>query len=215
MKLSTSKKILLLGLILLIIAGVIVIALKGLNVSLMFKDHETVNLYIGKEIDYNEFKNLCKEIFGDKKVVLRRVELFGDSISINVSSITDEEKENLANKINEKYVDEDGDKYTAENITVRSVPKVRIRDIIRPYVKPVLISAVLILAYMLIKFRKMKAYELLGKIALILIVSEIALISFIAIVRIPVTSIVINLMFVMAVIELVVYNIKLEKTYNQ
>ena len=50
MKLSGSKKILLLGIILLIIAGIVVVALKGVKVSLTLQQHETVKVYIGKKV---------------------------------------------------------------------------------------------------------------------------------------------------------------------
>ena len=208
---KTSKKIILLGLILLIIAGVVVIALKGLNVSLMFKQHESINLLIGKEIDYIEFSNMCKEVFGNKKFIIRKIELFDDSVSINVDSITDEEKENLVNKINERYVSEGEDEYTVDNINITTIPNIRLRDIISIYIKPVLISAVMILAYMIIRYRKNKPLETIGKILLELVLTEVAILSLIAIVRIPFSSVVISIMFVIAVIELIAYNLKLEK----
>lgn len=211
MKLDNIKKILLLGLILLIIAGIVVIALKGLNVSLLLREHESVELFIGKDIDIDEFKGLCKEIFGNKKFIVRRLELFGDSVNIISDSITNEELENLVNKINEKYTQE----YTTDTIKVTSIPNIRLRDIIRVYIKPVLISAVLILAYMLIRFRKMKAIKLIGKVLLIIVLTEAAVLSIIAITRIPVSATIINLMFAIALIELVIYHYKTEKNYKK
>ena len=49
MKLSGMKKIVLLGLILIIVAGAVVVALKGFNVSLIYEQHETIKLVIGKK----------------------------------------------------------------------------------------------------------------------------------------------------------------------
>ena len=63
MKLSGSKKILLLGIILLIIAGIVVVALKGVKVSLILQQHEEINVYIGKPTDINDVKSICKEVF--------------------------------------------------------------------------------------------------------------------------------------------------------
>ena len=208
---KTSKKILLLGLILLIVAGVVVIALKGLNVSLLFRQHETINLYIGKEIDYKEFSDMCKEIFGNKKVEIRKVELFSDSISINVDTFTDEEKENLVKKLNEKYVAEGETEYTVDNIKVITIPNIRLRDVVSPYIKPVLISGALIIIYMLIRFRKNEPLKILGKLVLELVLTEIAILSLIAITRIPVYSLTISMMFIIAVIELTIFNYRLEK----
>lgn len=208
---NTNKKIILLGLILLIIAGVVVIALKGLNVSLMFRNHESINIYIDKEVDFNEFKDLCKEVFGNKKYVLKKLELFGEAVNLSKESFTDEEKETLINKINEKYEKE----YTVNDLTINEIPNIRIRDIIRPYVKPITISAVLIIAYMLIRYRKTSVFEIIGKLLLLIVLTEVTVLSLIAILRIPVSSVVINLMLSLAVIELVVYNYRKEKLYNK
>ncbi len=201
MKLDGNKKIILLGLILLIIAGIVVVALKGFNVSLILQQHESVNLVIGKEIDLKDIKSICNEVFGNKKVVLRNVELFNDSVNINVESITNEEKEELVTKINEKY----GTEITVEGLTVNSNSNVRIRDLIKPYFKPVILSIVLIIVYLIIRFRKENTLNVLGTIAGIIVLTEAALASIIAIVRIPLSPIMINLMTVVAIIELLVY----------
>lgn len=205
-----NKKIVLLGLILLIIAGIIVVALKGFNVSLMLEQHESLNIMVGKEIDINEIKNMCNEVFKDKKVVVRSIDLFNDSVNISVQAITDEEKSELINKINEKY----GTELVADNVNVNTIANVRIRDLVRPYVKPIVISVVVIIAYLIILFRKMSAFKLLGKIALIILLTEATLASIIAIVRIPMSPVIVNLMTVVAVFELLVYINRTLKKYE-
>jgi len=214
MKVSLSKKILILGLILLIIAGVVVIALKGLNVDLLTARHESINLRIGEEVNLNEFRKICKDVFGNKKIVVRKLELFGESVNICVESITDEEKEALANKLNEVYLSdetEESNKYTADTISVNTIPNIRIRDIINPYIRPIIIVGVIVVGYMLIRFRKTNSIKIIGKLVLELVLTEAALLSIIAITRIPVSSIAINCMFAFGIIELLIYNIKLEK----
>ena len=44
------KKILLLGIVLLIVAGIVVVALKGFKVSLILQKHESISLIVGKEV---------------------------------------------------------------------------------------------------------------------------------------------------------------------
>lgn len=208
---SGSKKIILLGLILLIIAGAVVVALKGFNVSLILEQHEAINIVIGKEVNIVDIKNICKEVFKDKKVIVRTVDLFNDSVNISLQTITDEEKSELVNKINEKY----GTEINAEELTVSTISNVRIRDLVRPYIKPIIISVVIIVAYLIILFRKMKAFEVLGKIFLIILLTEATVASIIAIIRIPMSPVIVNLMAVIAVIELVVYISKTLKKYNK
>ena len=60
----------------------------------------------------------------------------------------------------------------------------------------------------------MKTVQVLGKLFGIIILTEAVIASVIAITRIPVSSIVVNLMTVIAVIELLVYINKTEKEYK-
>lgn len=207
MKLSGSKKILLLGIILLIIAGVVVVALKGVKVSLTLQQHETVKIYVGKKVELKEFKKICKEVFENETINVRENEYFSESFCINIETITDEEKAKLVEKVNEKF---DTD-LTVESLSVNTVSNIRIRDIVKPYVKPVIISTVLIIAYMIIRFRKMSAVKLLAKIFGIIVLTEAVIFSLIAIIRVPLSPIIINLMAVIAVIELIIYINKVEK----
>lgn len=210
MKLSGTKKILLLGLILIIIAGIVVVTLKGVNVSLLYEQHETVNLVIGKEVNINDIKNICKEVFNDKEVIVRKVELFDDAININVESMTDEEKQNLVDKVNEKYETQ----FTVDSINVKVIPKVRIRDTVRPYIVPLVIATIAIVAYMVIRFRKIKIIKLLGKIVAIILLTEAIVTSIVTIARIPVTPVLINVMFAVAILELVLYVDCTERNYK-
>ena len=199
MKLSGNKKIVLLGVILLIIAGIVVVALKGINVSLVFQQHESISLLIGKQININEIQEICNEVFKNKKVVLKKVELFDDSVSIIAQSITDEEKSNLIQKVNEKYSTE----FKVEDITIEKISNVRVIDMVRPYILPIIISTVLIIIYMIIIFKNQKFVKIIGKIFEIILLTELALASIIAISRIPLLPIMVNLMFVIAIIELI------------
>jgi len=206
MKLSGSKKIILLGLVLLILAGIVVVALKGINVSLTLRQHESMSIYIAKEIEFNDVKNICKEVFGNKEILIRKVELFNNSVNVIAESITDEEKNIFVEKINEKYQTE----FTVEDLDINTNSNIRVRDLVRPYIKPVTISAALIMVYMIIRFRKMNAVKLLAKIFGIILITEAVIASFIAIFRIPLSSLMINLMTVIAIIELIIYIYKIE-----
>ena len=209
MKLSGSKIIILLVIILLIIAGIVVVDLKGVKVSLILQQHEEINVYIGKPTDIKDIKDMkdiCKDVFKDKRFVVRNLDIFTDAYSINVESVINEEKDELIKKVNEKF----GVNITTEDISEKTVSNIRIRDIVKPYIKPVLISAVLMAVYVVIRFRKENAFKLLGKILGIIILTEAVIFSVIAVLRIPLSAMMINLMLVIAVIELCIYINKLE-----
>ena len=206
MKLSGSKKIILLGIILLIIAGIVVVALKGVKVSLVLQQHEEINIYVGKPTELKDMKSICKEVLGDKRFVVISIDTFNDAYSINAETFTNEEKQALLSKVNEKFeVD-----LTEEDISEKTLSNIRVRDIIKPYIKPVIISVLLMVVYMIIRFRKENAFKLLGKIFGIVVLTEAVIFSIIAIARIPLSATMINLMSVIAVVELCIYINKLE-----
>lgn len=206
MNLSSNKKIIILGLSLLILAGIIVVALKGMNVDLMLAQHKSIDIIIGKEFDIKEVEGICKEVFQSKEVVLKKVEAFGDTVSINAVTIADEEKANLVTKINEKY----GTDLKAEEIDVKSNSNIRVRDLIRPYIIPAVISFVLIYAYIAIRFRKLNPLKTLLKITGIILITEAVIASVVAISRIAITPIIINIMFVVGIAEIIIFMYKKE-----
>ena len=199
------KKISILGLCLLILAGIVVVLFRGFNVNFLLEQHEVIEFVIGKDFELTDVYNICKEVFGNKKVVLRKIEVFNDSVSINVSSITNEEKENLIYKLNEKY----GTTKDVADVEVKTIAKVRIRDWIKPYIKPIVVSAVIILAYIAIIFREYNLVKLIAKIVGIIIVTIFTLLSVCAICRVPMSPIYIMGLTAVSLVELIIYIAKL------
>ena len=100
---KTNKKIAILALVLLVLAGMVVVIFKGFNVSLMYRQHESLDIVIGTKFEIKDVKEICNKVFKDKKYVLRTIEVFSDAVNINVESITDEEKQDLVSEFNNKY----------------------------------------------------------------------------------------------------------------
>lgn len=199
------KKISILGLSLLILAGIVVVLFRGFNVNFLLEKHEVIEFTIGKDFELSDVYDICKDVFGNKKVVLRKIEVFNDSVSINVNSITNEEKENLVNKLNEKY----GTEKEVSNVEVKTVANVRIRDWVKPYIKPISVSAIIILAYIAIIFRKENILEVFGKIIGTVSLTILAILSVFAIFRVPMSPIYIMLLTAIALTELIIYISKL------
>ena len=195
------KKISILGLCLLILAGIVVVLFRGFNVNFLLEQHEVVEFVIGKDFDLADVEAICKEVFGNKKVVLRKIEVFNDSVGINVSSITNEEKENLINKLNEKF----GTTKDVADVEVKTVAKVRIRDWVKPYIKPIAVSAFIILAYIGVRFREENLVKLLLKIIAIMVLTTLAILSVCAILRVPMSPIYIMGLTAGALVELIIY----------
>ena len=103
-KIKKNKKTIIIALlILIVIAGVILTLTVGLNFDLRYQDTKKIELYIGKTFEYNDIKNIVNEVMPGQDNIIQKVEVFEDSVSIIAKDITDEQKTNIINKVNEKY----------------------------------------------------------------------------------------------------------------
>ena len=66
-----NKKILMYALIVFILAGMIVILLKGFNVDLMIRNHDSIEYVIGRDFELKDIKQITKEQMNGKKVKIR------------------------------------------------------------------------------------------------------------------------------------------------
>ena len=199
MKLKEQNKIILLGIILLIIAGVVVVLLRGFNVSLNYQQHQSATVMVGKDLNLNDIKQIVKEALGNKKFDVRLVEYFNDSFKVNAESITNEEVATIVNKVNEKY----GTPISAESVEVSTISNIRIRDIVKPYIKPLLITALILCAYIAIRFRNANFVKMILKMIGSIIVVEALILSVIAISRLPITPVIINVLLAVAILDVV------------
>lgn len=204
---ETWKKVLYLGLTLLIIAGILVVLLRGFNVDLMLEQHDEITYQLDSEYSLKDIKSICKEVFGKKCVYVKEVELFGDAIQINVEAVTDEEKSSLVEKMNEKFETTK----TVDDLEITTVSNVRIRDWVTPYVKPVCITIIILIAYMAIRFKKINPLKLIGNLIFKIAITMLALLSFVAIVRLPLMPCYITILIGIALVETVMFLAASEK----
>ena len=101
-KLTKKTKAIFLILAVVIIAGIMVVATTGFNVELKMKQNNRVELYLEKDFEISDIKEITNEVFQYKPTVIQKVEVFGDTVSITADEITDEQKQQLVNKVNEK-----------------------------------------------------------------------------------------------------------------
>ena len=176
-----NKKIIAIAILaLIILAGIVVVNILGFNKQLEFKQGQSIDVYVRKEIDEKKIKEIANEVLGKENMV-QLVEIYKDMVTIRAEQITEEQKNNIVNKIKENYEFEQ----TAEETVINTVPATRILDMYKHYVIPMIISGVLILAYMLIRYNKEGIIKVLLRTILIPIIAELVLLSLIAITRIP------------------------------
>ena len=196
-----SKKILIYILSILILAGIVIIALKGFNIDMMLQKHDSIEYIIGKDFEKKDIDNIVKEVFGDKKVVLRTIEVFNDAVSINTKSITEEEKSLVIQKLDEKY--KNGEK--TEEIVIISNPQIRLRELIIPYIIPSIIAFAIIFVIQEIRMsKKEKSYLKIIKCIISLLITQLVILSIIAILRIPFSHITLPILLFIAILQLII-----------
>ena len=144
-----KKKVIYSVLIVLFVAAIIFTAVKGFKVDLYYAEGEVVTVNAGRDINLKEISEIVKDVFKGQDVLVQEVELFKDSFSVKTTSVNEEQLNNLVNKVNEKY----SSKLTRSNVEVDHEKNVRLMDILKPYILPVGISLLLILAYYAMRFK--------------------------------------------------------------
>lgn len=206
-QLAKNKKIMVIIIAVILIAGIAITLIKGLKFELQYEQAQRVELYIEQEVNDEEFKQITDEVFGNQEIIVQKIEIYKDTVAITSKEITEEQKNNLITKVNEKY----GLEIKAEETEIKNIPHTRGRDIIKPYVKPFAISIVIILAYMAIRYHKLSASKVVVQTITTLVLSQALLLSVIAVARIPVGSLTIPLVLAVYMLSLIGITSKFEK----
>ncbi|MBR1802949.1 MAG: hypothetical protein IJ777_03150 [Clostridia bacterium] len=205
------KKIIYAILICIILVGGIMIGSKGFNVDAVYSKSIKMELYLGKEFDNQEVKQIVQEVFGTSSVLIQKVELFEDMVAITIREKDienlDEKLESLNTKINEKYELQN----KVEEITVVHQPKVRLSSIVKPYILPCSISGVIILAYSMIRFRNLGVWKIVAKYVINTAMIEATYFSLIAITRVPFNRLILPIGLVIYVATITAVTIAQEK----
>lgn len=210
-EMSKKTKIIALIVALVILVGIIVTFTVGLNFDLRYQEAKKIQLYLGKNFEIADIEAITKEVLPNQKVMIQKVEVFEDTVSILAKEITDEQKNNIINKVNEKYELE----LSADTTEVIKVPHTRGRDIVRPYLMPFAIATVIILVYMAIRYYKLGMIVTLGKAIAILVIAQATLLSVMAMVRIPIGRLTIPLVLATYVLSLVGITTYFEKALRE
>lgn len=199
MKLSKKTKIIITIIAIIILIGIAITCTIGLNFDLRYRDSKRMELYLEQDFNISDIKQMTDEVMPGKQVIIQKVEVYEDTVSITAEDITDEEKQSLIDKVNEKY----GTTLSAESTQIENIPNTRGRDIVKPYVVPFGIASLIILVYMAIRYRKLGVIKTLLKTVLILIVVQMVLLSIMAITRIPIGIVTIPLVITVYLLTLI------------
>lgn len=192
---------------LVILIGIVVVGIWGYNKELKFEKSQSIDIYVEQKVDESKIKNIVHEALGNANYTVQTVEIYKDMVTIRSEQITEEQKNNIVNKIKENYEF----KQTAEETTINTVPATRIIDMYRGYILPFTISGILVLVYMVIRYYKKGILKVLARTVAIPVFGELFLLSVIVIARIPVgrfTPILVIGMYIAAILIVIKENEK-------
>ena len=189
---SNKTKVLILLIVAIIVAGIVVTLTLGFNFDLRYQDSKKIEIYLNKEFTVQDIKQITDEVMPNENVIIQKVEVFEDTVIIIAKDITEEQKDNVITKINEKYQTD----LATDQTEIVSIPNTRGRDILKPYMVPFAIATVIILLYIAIRYYKLGAFKAVLKSIIIITVTQAVLFSLIAITRIPIGRLTIPMMLV-------------------
>ncbi len=212
-----NKKVFYAILICVIIAGAIVIATMGLKTDITYSKNLRLDIYLGNEYTKEDIEQVAKEVFGNERMLVQQIEYYGDMFSITISQEVEEidnKIEQLTNKLNEKFSLE----LKKENIAKVYQPHIRLSSVLMPYLLPIAISMIVVLAYVMIRFRKIGVWKTLALYVLTAAASELLYLSILAICRIPINRLVTPIGLAIYAIVITIITAKQEKkltTYQE
>lgn len=207
-KITENKKILIIAILIIIVAGIIFLAVKGFNKGIIYDSATRIECYIPSGYEKADIENITNETFSNKNVTVQDIEKLNQMVSIKIKDYSEEELENFKTKISEKY-GIDKDKLEIYEI---KIPTTRISTIVKPYVLPVSIVTVLSLVYIALRNIKSKeAVKKVIKVALTLVLVAGIYFSILVIAQIPINEYTMPIALMLYVLTLLIELIKLNK----
>ena len=146
-----KNKLLCIVALFIIIVGAIVYQFKGFNKELNYSNRQQFEISAASTFDVSKVENIAKEVLTNRKVKIQKVERFNNALEIISTEISEDEKQNIINKINEEY----NETISNENISIISVSETRVHDILKPYIIPGIIALSILLLYYIIVYHKL------------------------------------------------------------
>lgn len=194
-QISTKNKIIGIVSILLVIIALIVVIVGGFNVERKYQSYKKIKIYVGEEIDIEKIEKIVNDVIGKNKATVQKIEIYNDTFQITAKEMTEEQKNTIVDKVNELYpietVDNNAEntetsvRVKKEDVNIVSASNVRLRDVFKPYIMPLVIATVCIIVYGAIRYRKIGVIRVILETIGVLLGVQILLLSVLAIIRFP------------------------------
>ena len=196
-----KNKVILIVLAVLIVAGLVTMFVAGFEKSSEYQAGTRIEVYIPQGYEKQDVINIAKESFSAKKIGFEEIEKLNQVAGIKLEEYTKEELDNFKAKISEKY-NIDGKELKVYEITI---PAIRIRTAVEPYVLPIVLVTVLSLIYVLFKnLKSEKKWKIILKIVSTLAIVLGVYFSLILILQLPFANYTMPLALAIYIITLII-----------
>ncbi len=142
------------------IACILVIAFNKFEFNVNYSKNVRLELDLGGSFAIGDIINITSEVYKDEVAIVRSAGNYGETVAITVKDSTDEQNEQLINKVNEKFETN----YTVDDLKIYYNSNIKGTDTIKPYVLSSAIAGVLILAFFGIRYRKLGLIKILASV---------------------------------------------------
>ena len=192
-------------LLIIIIAGILITSIKGLNYGLVYGNNTTIKMTLNTNNQISELKDIIIQVFGNNK--LQQVDNKEDSFIIYVKQADTEKVNSFISNVNEKFQTT----ITADDLEIKNNPKLSGYDLVKPYILPSVLSLALILVYFTIRYIKLGIIKILLETLGITVGIQLVYFSIYAILRISVTEITMPVSMLLFVLSFVLLEEKNNK----
>lgn len=201
------KKVLALFVVIVLILGILMVVKKGFNYGIEYKEVTELKFMLGQVLDMDEVESIVNESFNNKETRIQKIDHFNDSVNISVVEPTDEEIQVLLDKLNARYSQNN----EMNNISRVKTANVSLTEIIKPYILPSIVALVLVLLYMIVRYRNQGILKVALLPIFATIVVEALFFAICAIIRIPITIWTMPFALILMILTLTWYAYKYEK----
>jgi len=177
-----QNKILLIIIAIIIILGMAVVAFRGPKLGIEYTESKEIQIYLAQEVNTDTVKDIAEYAF-NKASEVSKLELFNDAVLIHVINPSDEEIENFVKVLNGVY----GLEYNVSDLQITDIPRINIMDIINPYLLPVAITMIIIVAYIAIRYKGIGIAKAIITPIAVTILGQLLLFSIIFLVNLPIS----------------------------
>ena len=206
-EISKIKKLVLTVIIAVIIAGITVTILYGINKGIEYKESTKIEVNIPNGYEKEDIEQIAKESFSDKNILVQDIEKTKQVVSVRIGNFTEDELNIFKAKISEKYNIEQ-DKLVVYEI---EVPETKIFTLVNPYMFSVSLVTVLSIVYIALRNIKKDALSKVIRLLLSLIVVIGLYFSIIAIARIPINQYIMPMALTLYVATILITVVELNK----